>query len=83
MPKTKSVPRVSGDADILRSAQEASGRSQVRFAVDVLGVNDRSFRGWISAANPDPAWPPVVRLAWLIERHPDLADEIDAAFNPA
>ena len=82
MPKTRPVPRIGGDAaPILRAALESSGRSQVRFAVDILGVNDRSFRGWISAASPEPAWPPVVRLAWLIEQHPELADEIDVAFN--
>lgn len=53
-------------------------RSQVRFAIDVLGVNDRSFRAWLAGA---PCWPPIVRLAWLIERHPELADELAAEYS--
>lgn len=75
------VPRLSGDApsaDILTDAIGASGRSQVRFARDVLGVNDRSLRGWLAG---EPCWPPVVRLAWLVAQHPELADELDAEFR--
>jgi hypothetical protein len=64
---------------ILHAAVEATGRSQVRLAIDVLGVNDRSFRAWLAG---EPAWPPVVRLAWLLAEHPKLADEIQKRFDP-
>lgn len=63
---------------ILRAALKATGRNQVRLAIDVLGVNDRSFREWLAGA---PCWPPVVRLAWLLAKYPKLADELDAAFR--
>lgn len=62
---------------ILRAALDATGRSQVRLAVDVLGVNDRSLRQWLSG---EPCWPPIARLAWLLARHPELADELDAEY---
>lgn len=64
-------------ATLLKSAVEKSRRSQVRFAVDVLGVNDRSLRAWLAG---EACWPPVVRLAWLIDRHPELADELADEF---
>ena len=63
---------------ILRAAIEATGLSQVRFAVDVLGVNDRSLRQWLAG---EPCWPPIVRLAWLIARKPDLARELADDFR--
>lgn len=76
------VPRRAGMPEaraVLKAALGATDRSQVRLAVDVLGVNDRSFRGWLAG---EPCWPPVVRLAWVLAQHPELADEIQAAFNP-
>ena len=65
---------------ILRAALDATGRSQVRLAVDVLGVNDRSLRQWLAG---EPCWPPITRLAWLLARHPELADELETAFPGA
>lgn len=58
---------------VLRAALESTGRSQVRLAIDVMGVNDRSLRAWLAG---EPCWPPIVRLAWLVARHPELADEL-------
>lgn len=66
-------------AQIMHDAVKATGRSQVRLAIDVLGVNDRSFRTWLAGA---PCWPPIVRLVWLLAEHPDLADELEAQFGP-
>jgi len=74
------MPNPKTDAQrILADAVEATGRSQVRLAIDVLGVNDRSFRGWLAG---EPAWPPLVRLCWLLSQHPKLADEIEKHFHP-
>lgn len=70
--------RKPSSADILRAALEATERSQVRLAIDVLGVNDRSLRQWLVG---EPCWPPVVRLAWVLSKHPEIADEIDAHFR--
>jgi len=77
MPNNAHVSTAARSADILRAALDATGRSQVRLAVDVLGVNDRSLRGWLAG---EPCWEPIVRLAWVLSRHPELADEIDAEY---
>jgi len=74
MPKPKTETQ-----QILADAVEATGRSQVRLAIDVLGVNDRSFRDWLAGA---PTWQPLVRLCWLLSKHPKLADEIEKHFHP-
>lgn len=80
MPLPSKRPPSKVDAQqVMRDAVEATERSQVRLAIDVLGVNDRSFRGWLAG---EPCWPPVVRLAWLLARHPKLADELETHFNP-
>lgn len=65
---------------ILRAALDATGRSQVRLAIDVFGINDRTFRGWLAG---EPTWPPIVRLAWLLAEHPTLADELEEHFHPS
>lgn len=80
---SKSVPRRAGidvtdAAALLRAALDATGRNQTRLAEDVLGAKARSVRDWLAG---EPCWQPIMRLAWVLARHPELADEIDAAFN--
>ncbi len=48
------------DADTLRAAIKASGLSARRFAVELMGRNERSVRRWLSG-EPMPA----VVLGWL------------------
>jgi hypothetical protein len=42
------------DAELLRAQIEASGLSQVRFALDVMGRNPATIRRWL-AGKPMPA----------------------------
>jgi hypothetical protein len=75
------VPRREGLTEsslILRDAVEQTGLSQVQFARRLLGVDDRSLRGWLAG---QPCWPPVTRLAFLLARHPELAAELETEFN--
>lgn len=66
------------DATILRTAYEASGRTQRAFAEDVLGMSLSGFTGWLGGA---PCPPAIVRLCWAITERPTLADEIAEAFH--
>lgn len=66
------------DADILRAAYRASGRTQKRFANDVLGMSLSAFTDWLQG---DPALASSVRLAWAIIERPALADEIADRFR--
>lgn len=76
------MSRVRTDADILRAANDATGRTQSQFARGVLGLDSLSgYTAWIAHTNPKPALAPAVRLAWLITRHPELADEIETEFG--
>lgn len=55
------VPRVSGDAELIREAVAVSGLSARRFAERVISRDERTVRLWTSGKN---AIPPVAR-AWL------------------
>ena len=76
--KSTTVPRVSGDAAILRPAYRASGRTQLDFARDVLGMSLSGFTGWLAG---EPCPPAIVRLCWAITERPELADEIEVHFS--
>lgn len=76
--KPATVPRLSGDAATLRAAYEASGRTQLDFARDVLGMSLSGFTGWLAG---EPCPPAIVRLCWAITERPELADEIAERFG--
>ena len=79
------VPRRAGmrrptDSQRLRAALEASGRTQDAYA-RLLGLAGKSsLAPWI-AETPRPAPGPAVRLAWLLARHPELAQELVEEFG--
>jgi hypothetical protein len=67
------------DADILRAAQKGCGcTSQLLFARHVLGVSLSGYTGWLGGATVPP---PVVRLCSVLEKHPELCDEIIETFK--
>lgn len=72
------------DAEILRTANAAAGGTQRQFATEVLGLEGLSgYTAWIGDPPRRKALGPAVRLAWLITQHPELADELRAAFGEA
>lgn len=70
------TPRPS-DAEMVHAAYVAAGRSQRRFAEDVLGVSLSAMTDWLRG---EPCFAPVVRVCWAIVERPALADEIAARF---
>jgi hypothetical protein len=65
--------------DILLAAIDATAPNHTRFATDVLGVSVRVLRLWLATGS---CTQPTLRLAWLLARHPKLADEIAREFGP-
>lgn len=63
---------------VLRAAYVASGRTQSRFAREVLGVSLSAFTDWLRG---EPCLQPVVSLCWLIAERPERADEVMRAFG--
>ena len=55
------------DAELLRSAIEASGLSARRFAREVLIRDERTIRRWLAGDSPMPE-PVVAKLRELTER---------------
>lgn len=62
------------DTAILAAAIEATGLSARRFAVEVLGVDERTVRRWTAGDRSVP--PTVVRVCALIVREPAVADRL-------
>lgn len=60
--------------DLLRAAIEASGLSARRFAVEVLGVDERTVRRWIAGDREMPG--PAVQLCRLVVADPDLVSSL-------
>jgi len=70
------------DADLLRRAIAASGRSQVRFAREVLGVRDTTLRSWLApraAPSARPLHPTVRRVCLATLADPTVAEALAAA----
>jgi hypothetical protein len=67
-------PPVKTDIDLLTAAIEASGLSARRFAMEVLGVDERSVRRWLAGDRELQATARVVCQA--IVARPGLALEL-------
>ncbi len=57
------------DPELIRAAVEISGLAARRFAVDVMGVNERSTRRWLAGDSPiqnaeDRAWLEAYVALW-------------------
>jgi hypothetical protein len=71
-----SFQRMKSDIELLTAAIEASGLSARRFAMEVLGVDERSVRRWLAGDRELQATARVVCQA-IIAR-PKLAEELSA-----
>lgn len=61
---------------LLAAAVEASGLSSRRFAVEVLGVDERTVRRWREGTRDMPG--PAVQLCRLVIADPSLVEVLSA-----
>lgn len=64
------LARAPSDAQLLRAAIDASGLPDVRFAEDVLGVNDRTLRTWLGGRPLDRSATVRVVCAAIVDDPP-------------
>jgi hypothetical protein len=67
------------DRDRLAAAIGATGMAHRRYAVDVLGVDERTVRRWLAAERDVPG--PVRVISAAILRRPAIAQELADALD--
>ena len=64
---------------MLRAALAATRRTQFELAA-LLGVGLSTVTDVLAGRSSHPL---LTRVAWLLAAHPELADELEAAFRPS